>query len=84
MSQPVTINHGRSDAAALPTRYGRRPRDTGSGFQRRTPKVSGLLLAKVDEITARMGQLIDAVWTVTEQLEPERARSCRNASPCVR
>jgi hypothetical protein len=41
--------------------------------------VSGLLLAKVDEITARMGQLIDAVWTVTEQLEPERARSCRNA-----
>jgi hypothetical protein len=26
--------------------------------------VSGLLLAKVDEITARMGELIDAVWTV--------------------
>jgi hypothetical protein len=47
------------------------------------PNVGDLLLAKldefVDELTARMASLLDAVRTVTEQLEPERARSCRNA-----
>jgi hypothetical protein len=37
------------------------------------------LLAKVDEITARMTTLLDAIKRVTEQLHPERARSCRNA-----
>jgi hypothetical protein len=41
--------------------------------------VRGQLLARVDEITARMTELIAEVREVTEQLEPERARSCRNA-----
>ena len=43
------------------------------------PKVRDLLLAKVDELTARMARLLDEIRAVTEQLEPERARSCRNA-----
>ena len=37
------------------------------------------LLARVDELTASMTCQLDEVRTVTEQLEPERARSCRNA-----
>jgi hypothetical protein len=37
------------------------------------------LLARVDDLTARMSELVDEVRTVTEQLHPERARSCRNA-----
>ena len=37
------------------------------------------LLAKVDELAARMASLLDEVRAVTEQLDPERARSCRNA-----
>jgi hypothetical protein len=37
------------------------------------------LLARVDELTASMTGQLDEVRTVTEQLEPERARSCRNA-----
>jgi signal transduction histidine kinase len=37
------------------------------------------LLAKVDEITGHMAELLEEVRTVTEQLHPERARSCRNA-----
>jgi hypothetical protein len=37
------------------------------------------LLAKVDEITERMTTLLDEIKRVTEQLHPERARSCRNA-----
>jgi hypothetical protein len=41
--------------------------------------VRGQLLAKVDELTASMTSQPDAVRAVTEQLEPERARSCRNA-----
>jgi hypothetical protein len=43
------------------------------------PNVRDLLLARVDEITARMTELIAEVREVTEQLAPERARSCRNA-----
>jgi hypothetical protein len=43
------------------------------------PNVRDLLLARVDEITGRMTELIAEVREVTEQLEPERARSCRNA-----
>jgi hypothetical protein len=43
------------------------------------PNVRDLLLRKVDEITARMAELLEEVRTVTEQLHPERARSCRNA-----
>jgi hypothetical protein len=41
--------------------------------------VRAQLLAKVDELTASMASELDEVRTVTEQLEPERARSCRNA-----
>jgi uncharacterized small protein (DUF1192 family) len=41
--------------------------------------VRAQLLRKVDEITARMAELLDEVKRVTEQLAPERARSCRNA-----
>jgi signal transduction histidine kinase len=37
------------------------------------------LLARVDDLTARMSELVDEVRAVTEQLHPERARSCRNA-----
>jgi hypothetical protein len=42
-------------------------------------KVRQMLLARVDEITARMTELIAEVRAVTEQLHPERAPSCRNA-----
>jgi hypothetical protein len=43
------------------------------------PTVRDLLLVRVDEITGRMAELVDEVREVTEQLAPERARSCRNA-----
>jgi hypothetical protein len=43
------------------------------------PNVRDLLLARVDETTARMTELIEEVREVTEQLHPERATSCRNA-----
>ena len=43
------------------------------------PNVRDLLLAKVDELTAAMTSHLAEVREVTEQLEPERARSCRNA-----
>jgi hypothetical protein len=43
------------------------------------PKVRDLLLAKVDELVASMAGQLEQVREVTEQLEPERARSCRNA-----
>jgi hypothetical protein len=42
-------------------------------------KVRQMLLARVDDLTHRMGELIVEVREVTEQLHPERARSCRNA-----
>jgi hypothetical protein len=38
-----------------------------------------MLLAKVDDLTGRMAELVAEVREVTEQLEPERAYSCRNA-----
>lgn len=41
--------------------------------------VRAQLLARVDEIVARMTSDLDEVRTVTEQLHPERARSCPNA-----
>jgi hypothetical protein len=37
------------------------------------------LLARDDDITGRMAELLEEVRTVTEQLHPERGRSCRNA-----
>jgi hypothetical protein len=43
-----------------------------------------MLIAKVDELTGGMAALVAEVREVTEQLEPERARSCRNAITCVR
>jgi hypothetical protein len=43
------------------------------------PTVRDLLLARVDELVARMATLLDEIRAVTEQLEPERARACRNA-----
>jgi hypothetical protein len=43
------------------------------------PNVRDLLLAKVDELVADMAGQPEEVRAVTEQLEPERARSCRNA-----
>jgi hypothetical protein len=43
------------------------------------PTVRDMLLAKVDELTAAMTTHLEEVRTVTEQLEPDRARPCRNA-----
>jgi len=43
------------------------------------PTVRDLLLAEVDDLTSRMAELVAGVREATEQLEPERARSCRNA-----
>jgi hypothetical protein len=43
------------------------------------PKVRDMLLAKVDDLTGRVVDLVAEVREVTEQLHPERARSCRNA-----
>ena len=43
------------------------------------PNVRELLLAKVDELTAAMATHLTEVRELTEQLEPERARSWRNA-----
>jgi len=38
-----------------------------------------MLIANVDDLTAKMADLVAEVREVTEQVEPERARSCRNA-----
>ena len=43
------------------------------------PKVRDMLRAKVDDLTGRMTADLEEVREVTEQLAPERARSCRNA-----
>jgi hypothetical protein len=43
------------------------------------PTVRAMLLAKIDELVARMASLLAEIRATTEQLEPERARSCRNA-----
>jgi hypothetical protein len=42
------------------------------------PTVRQMLLAKVDDLTAKMATELVEVREVTEQLHPERARSCRN------
>ena len=36
------------------------------------------LLAKIDELVAKAANLLEEIRAVTEQLHPERARSCRN------
>jgi hypothetical protein len=43
------------------------------------PKVRDMLLARVDDLTGRLAELVAEVRAVTEQLQPDRARSCRNA-----
>jgi hypothetical protein len=43
------------------------------------PTVREMLLAKVDELVDQMTRALEEVRAVTEQLEPERARSWRNA-----
>ncbi|HZA79605.1 MAG TPA: hypothetical protein VE623_24780 [Acidimicrobiales bacterium] len=43
------------------------------------PTVRELLLARIDEHCRLLGLELEQVAKVTEQLAPERARSCRNA-----
>jgi uncharacterized coiled-coil DUF342 family protein len=43
------------------------------------PTVRDMLVAKIDEIVAKAATLLEEIRAVTEQLHPERARSCRNA-----
>jgi hypothetical protein len=43
------------------------------------PTVRELLLARIDEHCRLLGLELDQVAKATEQLAPERARSCRNA-----
>jgi hypothetical protein len=50
--------------------------DTGSHEQ---PPVERLLLDRIDEHVKVLTQGLDHIRTLTEQLHPERARSCRNA-----
>ena len=47
------------------------------------PNVRELLFARVDQLTASMDSQLAEVREVTEQLEPERVRSCRNAITMV-
>lgn len=43
------------------------------------PTVRDMLVAKIDELVAMTTRDLDEIRAVTEQLEPEWARSCRNA-----
>ena len=43
------------------------------------PTVREMLLARINELVDRMTRALEEARTVTEQLKPERARSCRNA-----
>ena len=43
------------------------------------PTVREMLLAKIDELVAKVITMLAEIRAATEQLEPERARSCRNA-----
>ena len=43
------------------------------------PTVRQMLLAKIDDLVAKVAALLAEIRATTEQLEPERARSCRNA-----
>jgi len=43
------------------------------------PTVRELLLARIDEHRRLLGLELDQVAKATEQLAPQRARSCRNA-----
>ena len=43
------------------------------------PPVSELLLDRIDEHVKVLGQGLDHIRSLCDQLHPERARSCRNA-----
>jgi hypothetical protein len=43
------------------------------------PNVGDLLLAKIDELVAKAAKLLEEIRAATEQMHPERARSCRTA-----
>jgi hypothetical protein len=43
------------------------------------PTVRAMLVAKIDELVAMTARDLEEIRAVTEQLHPERARSCRNA-----
>jgi hypothetical protein len=43
------------------------------------PTVRDLLLADLDELVEAIGRSLDAVQEITDQLEPDRVRSCRVA-----
>jgi hypothetical protein len=43
------------------------------------PTVRDMLVAKLDELVAMTSRDLDEIRAVTDQLEPDRAQSCRNA-----
>ena len=43
------------------------------------PPVRELLLRDVDELTKAITRALEGIRVATDQLEPDRARSCRNA-----
>jgi hypothetical protein len=43
------------------------------------PTVRQMLVVKIDELVAKAAKLLEEIRAATEQLTPERARSCRNA-----
>ena len=43
-----------------------------------------LVLADLDELVAAIGRTLDAVQAITDQFEPDRARSCRVAVSMTR
>jgi hypothetical protein len=48
------------------------------------PTVRALLLADLDELLAAVTRALDHIQEVTDQLEPDRARSCRSAIAVTR
>ena len=48
------------------------------------PTVRALLLADLDELLAAVTRALDHIEEVTDQLEPERARSCKSAIAVTR
>ena len=42
-----------------------------------TPPVREMLIAKVDELVGMTSRDLDEIRAVTDQLEPDRAQSCR-------
>jgi hypothetical protein len=48
------------------------------------PTVRELLLADLDELLAAVTRALDKIQEITDQLEPERARSCKSAIAVTR